>query len=64
MGKTGDNMLKWGYAANAKCPCEAETKTTEHIMTFCPWGPSCTDDDLRVVNDTARRWLERWSGKI
>ena len=64
VGKTGDNMFKWGYAANAECPCGAETQTMEHIMTSCSWGPSCTDDDLMAANDTARRWLERWSGKI
>ena len=64
VGKTGDNLLKWGHAATAECPCGAETQTMEHIMTSCPWGPSCTDNDLKAVNDTAHRWLERWSGKI
>lgn len=64
VGKTGNNMLKWGYAANVECPGGAETQTMEHIMTSCPWGPSCTDDDLRFVNDIALRWLEGWCSKI
>ena len=64
VGKTGDNMLKWGFAASAECHCGADTQTMEHIMSACPWEPACTDNDLRVVNDTARHWLERWSGKI
>ena len=64
VGKTGDNLLKWGFAADAECHCGAVTQTMEHIMTACPLGPSCTDNDLKVANDTARRWLGRWSGKI
>ena len=64
VGKTGSNLLRWGYAATAECPCGAETQTIEHILTSCPQGPHCTDEDLRVVNHAARHWLERWNGKI
>lgn len=64
VAKTGDNLLMWGYSTTAECPCGAQVQTIEHILTSCPLGPNCTDEDLSVGNETARRWLKRWSDKI
>ena len=58
VGKICDERLKWGYAAIAECPCQAKTNHGLYY-NILPKGLSCTDDDLRVVNNTAGRWLRR-----
>ena len=63
-GKTGDNLLRWGLRNSAACACGDQQQTMAHILTECNESTPCTDEDLRVVNDAAILWLEKWSGKI
>ena len=64
LGKTGDNLLKWGLTNSSVCTCGEELQTINHILRECTDSIPCTDEDLRLSNDAALRWLERWSGKI
>ena len=64
VAKTGDNMVRWGLADNARCDCGETVQTLDHLLRYCPAGPRCTDEDLRAANASAHRWLERWSDKL
>ena len=63
VGRTGDNMKKWGCADNSKCQCGTAVHTMQHLMQ-CPCGPTCIDEDLRDATDAARTWLTWWRDKI
>ena len=64
VAKTGDNLVRWGFAENAQCVCGEPTQTLEHLLHRCPAGPACSDNDLRDANDAALRWVERWRDKL
>ena len=40
MGRTGDNLAKWGIADDAACPCGGQIQTMDHILRGCTLGPS------------------------
>ena len=62
MGKPGNNTLKWGYAANAECPCGAETghgaycdlSHRDHLALKMTLGSSTTPQALGSRDGTAR----------
>ena len=60
VGRTGDNMLKWGLKESAQCPYGHQVQTFDHIQKFCPLSPPVSDEDLRDANDNARRWILVW----
>ena len=64
VAKTKDNLVKWGFTADASCECGADVQTLDHILRHCQAGPRCSDEDLREANDTARRWLHKWRDKL
>ncbi|KAK3889698.1 hypothetical protein Pcinc_006264 [Petrolisthes cinctipes] len=64
VGKTGNNLLKWGFALTSECLCGNPYQTKEHILCDCELGPTCTDEDLAKTNDTALRWIQYWRNKI
>ena len=64
VGRTGDNLQRWGYADGAECPCGEEIQTMSHILSSCPLGPICSNIDLRTANNTALQWVEAWCDKI
>ena len=64
VGKTRDRLHKWGYANNPDCPCGETPQTMDHILRSCPLGPTCSDDDLRHVNEKALLWIFKWRDKI
>ena len=64
VGKTGDNLQKWGYVTNADCPCGESPQTMDHILRRCPLGPTCSDEDLRLANDRTLLWIHEWCDKI
>ena len=64
VAKTRDNLLKWGFVEDARCPCGADVQTIAHLLTDCPLSEACSDADLRELSDTARRWITRWSDTL
>ena len=64
VGKTGDNLQKWGYTASAECPSGETPQTMDHILHGCPLGPTCTDIDLKAANEIATLWIDKWCDKI
>ena len=64
VGKTADNLHRWGHAASSACPCGEAVQTIEHLLTTCPLGPTCSDGDLRDATDTARHWIRSWSDTL
>ena len=52
VGKTKDNLHKWGITTSPDCEC-GETQTMDHILKECPMGPHCSDQDLKEANETA-----------
>ena len=47
VGRTEDNLQKWGYTASAECP------------HGCPLGPTCTDTDLKAADEIVILWIEQ-----
>ena len=64
VGRTRDNLQRWGYTNSAECPCGELNQTMNHILGSCPLGPTCLDIDLELANDTALQWVEKWCDKI
>ena len=64
LAKTRDNLNKWGFLPDARCPCGTEVQTTEPLLTDCLLSNSCSDADLRDASDTAQQWVSRWSGTL
>ena len=64
VGRTKDNLCKWGYILSAQCPCGHPEQTMNHILTSCPLHPHCTEEDLLEVTDQALRWIKCWREKI
>ncbi|KAI8492705.1 UDP-GlcNAc:betaGal beta-1,3-N-acetylglucosaminyltransferase-like protein 1 [Branchiostoma belcheri] len=59
VGRTRDNLLKWGRVSSADCPCGHPTQTMQHILQDCEFGPSVTKQDLYNANQEALDWLGR-----
>ncbi|KAG5875473.1 hypothetical protein JTB14_029444 [Gonioctena quinquepunctata] len=58
MGRSGDNLLRWGYAEDDSCAC-GETRTMEHLMTCPSLQTFCTIRDLwKAAVQCARHWKE------
>ena len=64
VGRTGDNLQKWGLAPSAECPCGHPSQTMKHILRECPLTPICTDLDLFNPNETTLQWIQCWRDKI
>ena len=64
VGRTRDNLHKWGLAPSAECPCGHSIQTMEHILRDCSLGPVCTDLDLFESSQTAMQWIQCWRDKI
>ena len=64
VAKTRDNLVKWGFVRNADCPCGTAVQTIAHILTDCPLGVTCSDEDLRDASGTARQWIKLWGDTI
>ncbi|KAI8502296.1 hypothetical protein Bbelb_198840 [Branchiostoma belcheri] len=64
VGRTRDNLLKWGRVSSAECPCGHPTQSMQHILQDCEFGTSVTKRDLYDANQEALDWLEQWADKI
>ncbi len=64
VGRTGDNMEKWGFANQATCPCGAETQTMNHCLRECPLSTHCNTNDLQRVTTLFSNWLTFWRDKL
>ena len=64
VGRTRENLHKWGYILSPSCSCGAPVQTMAHIKTNCGLGPTCTEEDLYDAKEAARRWLMCWCDKI
>ena len=64
VGRTASTLHKWKLAPSSKCTCGHPNQTVNHILSECPQGPHCTDQDLREFNETARVWITHWRDKI
>ena len=64
VGKTVGTLHKWNLTSTGECPCGHPIQTVHHILSECPQGPHCTDQDLRECNETARVWITQWRDKI
>ncbi|KAK3887092.1 hypothetical protein Pcinc_008779 [Petrolisthes cinctipes] len=64
VGRTQDNLHKWGLVPQPTCPCEEPIQTMDHILRECTLGPHCTDQDLLDANQSASQWCQWWHEKI
>lgn len=64
VGKTGDNLNKWGLRESTACPCGEQIQTMDHILRGCTLGPICSNQDLLEANHAALRWIQRWRDTI
>jgi len=64
VGRTASTLHKWKVALSSECTCGHPNQTVNHILSECPQGPHCTDQDLRECNETARVWITHWRDKI
>ncbi|KAI8508425.1 hypothetical protein Bbelb_135240 [Branchiostoma belcheri] len=63
VGRTRDNLLKWGRVSSADYPCGHPTQSMQHILQDCELGPSVTKRDLYDANQEALDWLEHGDNK-
>ncbi len=47
VGRTGDNMVKWGFSDQAMCPCGAEVQFMTHCLRECALSTHCNNYDLQ-----------------
>ena len=64
VGRTGDNMVKWGISDQAGCPCGAETQTMTHCLQECTLSTHCNTFDLQQVTPLFMNWLSVWRDKL
>ena len=64
VGKTGQNMHRWGLSPSEQCACGHPTQTMEHILSECSLGPTCSDNDLRICSPEAIEWIKQWCDTI
>ena len=64
VGRTRDNLVRWGLADDTACPCGEEVQTMTHILHECTLGPSCSNQDLMEANQTAMQWIQWWRDSI
>ncbi|KAK3870172.1 hypothetical protein Pcinc_011237 [Petrolisthes cinctipes] len=64
VGRTQDNLHKWGLVPQPTCPCGEPIQTMDHILRECTLGPHCTDQDLLDANQSASQWCQWWHEKI
>ena len=64
VGKTGENMKRWGIQPTSECSCGHPSQTMEHILESCELGPRITNNDLLECSDAALEWIQSWRDKI
>jgi len=64
VGRTRDNLLKWGRVNSAECRCGHPTQTMGHITKDCVLGPNISNQDLLEANEKAVAWLQYWHGTL
>ena len=64
VGKMAGTLHKWKLTPSSECTCEHPNQKVNYILSECPQGPHCTDQDLRKCNETARVWTTHWRDKI
>ena len=64
VGRTGDNLKRWGLKPTSECSCGHPSQTIEHIIESCELGPRITDTDLLECNDAALEWIQSWRDTI
>lgn len=64
VGKTASTLYKWKLKSTSECTCGHPNQTVDHILTECPQGPHCTDQDLKDCTETAQVWITHWRDKI
>ena len=64
VGRTNNNLHRWGLAASAACPCGEPDQTMDHILRDCKLGPNCSNKDLLEASNTSLQWTKWWSDKI
>ena len=64
VGRTNNNLHKWGLVTQPTCPCGKPIQTMDHILREFTMGPHCTDQDLLDANQTAAQWCQWWYEKI
>ena len=64
VGRTADNLKKWGLSATSMCSCGCPDQTMQHILEECLDGPKCTEQDLRFCSTDALEWIRCWSDTL
>ena len=64
VGRTGDNMVKWGLSTKAECPCGEEVQTMSHCLQDCTLSTHCNTYDLQRATPLFCSWLNAWRDKI
>ena len=64
VGRTASTLHKWKLAPSSECTCGHLNQTVNHIISECPQGTHCNDQDLRECNETARVGITHWRDKI
>ena len=64
VGKTASTLFKWRLQPTSECPCGHPKQTMDHILSECPTGPHCTDQDLMECTEAAQDWISHWRDKI
>ena len=60
VGRTGDNMVRWGLKTDHSCECGENIQTMEHVLRVCPLSCSLSNTDLLTVNEKTFEWLAVW----
>ena len=58
VGRTNNNLHRWGLSDSAACPCGEPNQTMNHILRNCKIGPNCSNQDLLEANHTAHQWTK------
>ncbi|CAI6365663.1 unnamed protein product [Macrosiphum euphorbiae] len=67
VGRTKDNMKKWGLlgVTSTTCECGIEQSMKHNNIMQCPICPySCTQDDVINANDNAKDVASFWAETI
>ena len=62
VGRTAKNLQRWNLSVSRDCACGEPTQSMEHLLRTI--GPTCTDNDLLVCNESAKAWIKFYGEKI
>jgi len=62
VGRSKDNMSKWGYLNDSDTKCRCGQEQTMAHLSVCPRNPNkCTEDDPIQANETAAEVARFWT---